>query len=189
MNQMPMLFVSLIFVSLLFGCSSENKRDSNVAAEKENEEKFDTRADEKEAKFVADAIENKYDKMKLAELASAKSTNKMVQDVAQQILNEQSESIVPFQNLANRKGITIPVEEGNESKEKVNELSQQKDSEFDKKWCDEIVSKHEKTIREFELMRDKATDPELKELVTNDLKELRTQLDQLNALEENITKK
>jgi putative membrane protein len=113
----------------------------------------------------------------------------MVQDFAQQLLNEQSESVVAFQNLARKKGITVPVEEGNESKKKVNELSQQQDPEFDKKWCNEIVSKHEKSIREFELMRDKATDPELKELVTNDLKELRTQLDQLNALEKNISKK
>jgi putative membrane protein len=189
MNQMQKLFASMICVSLLFACSGENKRDSNVAAEEQNEEKFDTRADEMEAKFVADAIEKKYDEMKLAELASAKSTNKMVQDVAQQVLNNQSESVVSFQNFARTKGITFPVEEGNESKKKVNELSQQQDADFDKKWCDEIVSKHEKAIRGFESMRDKATDPELKELITSDLKNLRAQLDELNALEKNITKK
>jgi len=189
MNQMRTLFVSVIFVSLVCGCSSENKRDSNVAAKEQNEEKFDTRADEKEAKFVADAVEKKYDEMKLAELASAKSTNKQVQDVAQRLLNEQSESLVAFQNLAREKGITVPVEEGNESKKHVNELSQQHDPEFDKKWCDEIVSKHEKAIREFESMRDKATDPELKELIANDLINLRAQLEELNALEKNIAKR
>ena len=189
MNQMQTLFVLVIFVSLVFGCSSENKRDSNVAAEEQNEETFDTREDEKEAKFVADAIERKYDEMKLAELASAKSTNKMVQDAAQQLLNEQSESVVAFQNLARKKGITFPVEEGNESKKKVNELSEQQDPEFDKKWCDEIVGKHEKAIREFESMRDKTTDAELKELIANDLINLRAQLDELNALEKNIAKK
>ena len=49
-----------------------------------------------------------------------------------------------------------------------------------------LLPQHKKTIREFELMRDKSKDPELKEIITNDLKGLRTHLDRLNSLEENI---
>ena len=186
MKQTQKIFIAVVLISIVSACSRENSRDSNVAAEEKNEQKFDTRAEEKEANFVAGAIEEKYADIKLAELASIKSSNKEVQDVAQQLVKDQSESLTILQNLANKKGIVFPVEEGEETSEKVNELSKQQDPDFDKKWCDEIIATHKKTIREFELMRDKSEDPELKEIITNDLKELRTHLDRLNSLEETI---
>ena len=186
MTQTQRIFITVVLISIVSACSRENSGDSNIAAEEKNEQKFDTRAEEKEANFVADAIEEKYAKIKLAELASIKSSNKEVQEVAQQLVNDQSESLAALQNLASKKGITFPVEEGEEARKKVNELSKQQAPDFDKKWCDEIVAQHEKEIREFELMRDKSKDPELKEIITNDLKELRTHLDSLNRLEENI---
>ena len=186
MKQTQKIFITVVLISIVSACSRENSRDSNVAAEEKNEHKFDTRAEEKEANFVAEAIEKKYADIKLAELASTKSSNKEVQDVAQQLVKDQSESLAILQNLANKKGIVFPAEEGEETSEKVNELSKQQDPDFDKKWCDEIVAKHKKTIREFELMRDKSKDPELKKIITNDLKGLRTHLEKLDSLEENI---
>jgi putative membrane protein len=185
MKQMRNILI-VVFISILAGCSTGNKNDSNAAAEEKNEQKFDTREEEKEADFIADAIEQKYAKIKLAELANTKSSNKEVQDIAQRLVNDQSESLAALQNLASKKGISFPVEEGEETRKKVNELSKHQDPEFDKMWCDEIVAKHEKTIREFELMRDKSKDPELKEIITNDLKELRAELDTLDTLEEKM---
>jgi len=186
MKQICNILIAAFFISCIASCDNAKKDDSNAIAEKKNEKKFDTRAEEKEADFVADAIEDKYAEIKLAELASTKSSNKQVQDVAQQLVNDQTVSLTALQNLANKKGISIPVEEGEDAKKKVNELSEQGDPDFDKKWCDEIASKHEKAIREYELMRDRSTDTELKEIITNDLIVLRAQLDKLNALEEDI---
>ena len=186
MKKIQRAFVGIALITFLIGCGTENKRDTNAIAEEQNEQKFDTRAEEKEANFVAEAIEEKYGDIKLAELASTKSANKRIQDIAQELVNNQSESLVALQDLANRKGITAPVEEGEEAKKRVNELSQHQDPDFDKKWCDEIVANYKKTIREFELMRDKSKDPELKEIITNDLKELRSQLDTLNTLEDHL---
>jgi putative membrane protein len=186
MKQSQKAFIAIALILIFSACSRENSTDSNAAAEEKNEQKFDTRGEEKEANFVADAIEKKYAKIKLAELGSTKSSNKAVQDVAQQLVNGQSQSLAVLQNLASKKGITFPVEEGEEARKKVNELSQQQAPDFDKRWCDEIVAQHEKEIREFELMRDKSKDPELKEIIMNDLKGLRAQLDSINALEEKI---
>lgn len=179
------IFIAAVFISIVSACNTPN-RDSNQVAEEKNEQKFDTRAEEKEANFMAEAIEAKYADIKLAELASTKSSNKEVLKVSQQLVKDQSESLAVFQKLANKKGIVFPVEEGEETRKIVNDLSQQQDPDFDKKWCDEIVVKHKQTIREFELMRDKSKDPELKEIITNDLKEMRVHLDVLDSLEEKI---
>jgi putative membrane protein len=185
MKQAGSIFIAVVFISCLLSCQN-TKNDSNAIAEEKNEKKFDTRAEEKEADFVAGAIEEKYAGIKLAELASTKSSNKHVQDVAQQLVNDQTTSLTAFQNIANKKGISVPVEEGEEAKEKVNKLSKEQDPDFDKKWCDEFVANHEKQIRQYEGMRDRADDTELKEIITNDLIVLRAQLDKLNALEEQI---
>src|SRR5688572_10329696 len=186
MKQTQKIFIAVVLFSIVSACSGKNSGNNNTAAEDKNEQKFDTRAEEKEANFVDEAIEEMYVDIKLAELASTKSSNKEVQNVAQQLVKDQSESPAIMQNLANKKGIVFPIEEGEDTSKKINELSKQQDPDFDKKWCDEIITKHEKTIREFELMRDKSKDPELKEIITNDLKGLRTHLDRLNSLEENI---
>lgn len=186
MKQMQRVFVAVAFISIVSACNPKNNQDSNAVAEEKNEQKFDTRAEEKEANFMAEAIEEKYADIKLAELATTKSSNKEVVDVAQQLVKDQSQSLAVLQNLASKKGIVVPVEEGEETRKIVNDLSKQKDPDFDKKWCDEIVTKHKKTIREFELMRDKSKDQELKEIITNDLKDLRVHLDRLDSLEENI---
>jgi putative membrane protein len=186
MKQVQRIFIAVVFISIVSACGTESKRDSNAAAEEKNKQKFDTRAEEKEANFMAEAIEEKYADIKLAELASTKSSNKEVQDVAQQLVKDQSESLTVLQDLATKKGIVFPVEEGEETRKIVNDLSKQQDPDFDKKWCDEIVAKHKKTIREFELMRDKSEDPELKEIITNDLKDLRVHLHRLDSLEEKI---
>src|SRR5688572_5467978 len=186
MERMQRIFIAVVFISVVSACGTETNRDSNAAAEEKNKQKFDTRAEEKEANFMAEAIEEKYADIKLAELASTKSSNKEVLDVAQQLVKEQTESLAVLKNLASKKGIAVPVEEGEETRKIVNDLSKENDPDFDKKWCDEIVAKHKKTIREFELMRDKSKDPELKEIITNNLKGLRVNLDRLDSLEENI---
>jgi len=186
MKRAQTILIALVLISIVSACGTESNRGSNGAAEEKNKQKFDTRAEEKEANFMAEAIEEKYADIKLAELASTKSSNKEVQDVAQLLVKDQSESLAVLQNLATKKGIVFPVEEGEETRKIVNDLSKQQDPDFDKKWCDEIVSQHKKTIREFELMRDKSEDPELKKIITNDLKGLRSHLDRLDTLGENI---
>ena len=186
MKHTQKIFIVVGLFSIVSACGKVNNEGNDAAVEEKNEQKFDTRAEEKEANFMAEAIEEKYANIKLAELASTKSSNKEVQDVAQQLVEDQSASLAILQNLANKKGIVFPVEEGEETSKKVNELSKQHDPDFDKKWCNEIIATHKKAIRELELMRDKSKDQELKEIITNDLKGLRTHLDRLDSLEEDI---
>ena len=53
MKQTQKIFIAVVIISIVSACSRENSRDKNVAAEEKNEQKFDTRAEEKEANFVA----------------------------------------------------------------------------------------------------------------------------------------
>jgi putative membrane protein len=180
--------IVLLFLTFLIlqGCEYARKQDSHEIAEEKNEKKFDTRADEKEAEFVADAIQANYAEIRLAELASTKSANKEVQATAQELVSDHTNSLAKLQALATKKGISTPANEGESAKEKVNTLAKDDQSDFDKKWCDELVIKHEKTIRDFEAMQKKSDDPELKDFISSTLPELRAHLDKLSSLEKNI---
>ena len=185
MKQVCFIFVTCLF-TFLAGCDSSKKHDSNTRVEEKNEKNFEGKAEIKEANFVADAIEEKYAEIKLAELASIKSSNKEIQDFAQQLVNDHTKALQMLHALANRKGITVPAEEGEKAKEKINDLSKQEDPDFDKKWRDELIARHDKTIREFEAMYDKSDDAELREIISQTLMDLRAQLEKINALEHNI---
>jgi len=175
----------LLFVGLLAlaGCDSQNKNSSYAVAEEENDKKFDRRKEEKEADFVAEAIQDRYAEIKFAELVSTKSSDKKIQDFAQQLVNDQSKVLAELQQLANERSISIPVDEGDAAKQKVNKLFGQDDADFDKKWCRELSGEHKKTIREYERMLDRTDDPRLKNIIEQALISLRTSLSKLEQFE------
>lgn len=186
MKQFQNIVIVLMGMLSLVQCESSHKQDSHEIAEENNEKNFDTRKEEKEAQFVADAIQSNLAEKKLAELASTKSSNKEIQAIAQEMVSDHTSSNSKLQDLATRKGISFPVEEGEEAKEKVNALANEKQPDFDKKWCDALVDKHEKIIRDFESMKEKSGDPELKEIINATLPELRAHLERLTTLEKNM---
>jgi putative membrane protein len=181
-NIAIVIFSSLCFVH----CENSRKPDSHEIAEEKNEETFDTRADEKEAAFVVDAIQQNLAEIKLAELASTKSSNKDVQAIAQKMVSDHANSNERLRNLASRKGITVPVEEGQAAREKVNALAKETQPDFDKKWCHELTRKHEKKIRDFESMLKKSEDVDLQDIIQTTLPNLREHLAKLTALEKNM---
>lgn len=176
------IFSSMCFVQ----CENARKPDSHEIAEEKNQENFDTRSGENEAAFVADAIQQNLAEIKLAELASTKSSNKEVQAIAQQLVSDHASANERLQNFASKKGITVPVEEGEDAREKVNALAKETQPDFDKKWCAELSRKHEKKIRDFESMQTKSEDVDLQEIIKSALPNLREHLAKLTALEKDM---
>jgi putative membrane protein len=179
------LFIGIVF-TVSIGCDTPQQKGSHAEAKEKNKENFDDKVIEKEAHFVANAIEDQYAEIKLAELASTKSSNKEIQDFAQQLVEDHTNALAMFRALAERKGVAVPVDEGEEAKKRVNKLSTHEGQDFDKKWCDEIVSLHKKSIREFESMYDKSRDTELLELINHTLMDLHAQRDRLHSLKDKI---
>jgi putative membrane protein len=185
MKSVSNIFLFIAISAFMFGCETSRKDSSDIAEEK-NKNNFSTRADENEAAFVADAIECSYAEIKLAELANTKSSNKKVQEVAQELVGDRTTSLKNLQSLAAAKGISIPVEEGEESKRKVNDLIKSDEPDFDKKWCDLLVDRHKKTIRDYESMQRKSDDTELNDIIVRALPKLRDQLNKLSNIEKEM---
>jgi putative membrane protein len=183
MKRILLLLIFGFLAALFEGCDPRTGAASHDMSEEHNEENSDTKTKERLAEFLASAVESKYADLKLAELASIKSDNSEIQNFAQSLANDHTNTLTELQALADKKGIRVPVEEGEDTKEKINKLSKEKNSDFDKKWCNELIAKHKKAIREFELMSDRSDDPQLQEVINRSLIDLRAKLEKLNALE------
>jgi putative membrane protein len=193
---MKRIFRLLTLVSLvsMLACN-EAKRDANdggdnedskEVAEDANDEKFEDADDEKDADFVANTVAANYGEIKFAQLANQNSSNAEVKQVANMLITEHTKSLGELKTLAQTKAITVPVEEDDEARRKTERFSDEAGKDFDKKWCREMIDRHEETINKFEKRLDKTEDAELKAWINQTLPHLRMHLDKLNACHDKI---
>jgi putative membrane protein len=165
----------------------EKEKDSNEAAEESNDAKFDNKKDEKDAEFVAETVAGNHAEIQLAQLATQKSNNAQVKEVAKMLEADHSKLLTELEALASTKAISVPSEPEDKAKKTIEDLTKETDvKEFNKDWCKEMVDKHEKTIKNFEDRADKTEDADLKIWITQTLPQLRTHLDKVKACEESI---
>jgi putative membrane protein len=184
---MKRIFRILTLVSLvsMLACNEARREngneDSKEVAEEANDEKFEDNDDEKDADFVANTVAANYGEIKFAGLANQNSSNAEVKQVAAMLVTEHTKTLNELKTLAQAKAITIPVEEDDEARRKTERFSDEAGKDFDKKWCREMIDRHEESINKFEKRLDKTEDAELKAWINTTLPHLRMHLDKLNA--------
>ena len=171
----------------LYACNDSRKEaDSNDIAEEANDRKFKDNQSEQDAKFVEEVVASNYAEIKLAELGKQRSRNSDVKEMAQMLLTDHSNSLNELKTLAQAKGISVPVEENDDAKKKIENFTDESGKDFDNKWCGEMIDQHEENINQFEKRLDKTEDPELKTWIGKTLSVLRIHKDKLKACNERI---
>jgi putative membrane protein len=167
--------------------TEERAENSEDIAEDANDDKFDTKDVKNDAEFVAEQVAANMAEVKLAKLASEKSTLPEIKKVAKMLEAEHTKSLEELKQLASAKSITVPVEADKESIETMQDLRDEKDIEnFNEEWCKEMVDNHEKTIEVFEDKLENTEDAELKSWISQTLPSLRSHLDDLKACHEKL---
>lgn len=192
MTQIKKILLAGAAMSILsFGivsCDSPATHDDDKSAEKvaedKNDDKFTTKTSEKDAQFVVDAVAGNLTEIKYAALAQQKSTNAKVKSVAAELEKAHTSMLGELKSLAATKAISIPTEEPDAAKKDLADLSD--DKNFDKKWCKDMVDKHEKTISRLEEEANETSDPEIKNWIANALPAVRTHLDDLKKCHDSI---
>jgi putative membrane protein len=200
---MRKLFVKIPFVMLMvLGIACQNERSKEQAeadeqteeraektqdiAEDANDDKFDKEV-KNDADFVAEQVAASYAEVKLAKLASERSSVPEIKKVAQMLEADHSKSLKELQTLASAKSITVPIDADKDAIKTVEDLRDEKDAnDFNEEWCKEMVDHHEKTIDTFEDKLEKTEDPELKTWISQTLPGLRSHLDQLKACHDKL---
>lgn len=177
--------IAFLVLVACIGCDSNKKESSEIAREK-NKENFETWEAKKEADFIVDAISEHYASIRFAQLAMNKSANADIREVAATIEIDEATELKKFTGFANKKGISVPLEEDKSARDKLNELANHERREFDEKWCKDLTKRSERDIQSFESMWEKTADNELKDLINESLPEMRTHLVRLRSCQEKL---
>ena len=173
------LAILSIVLAGFVSCNS-SKDESKTQAEDANEQKFD-KAAEKDAQFVVDQVAGNYAEVKLAQLAQQKSTNTEIKSIAAMLESDHTAVLNDLKSFATKKNISIPAEESQDAKDKIQKLNEEQVAAFDKKWCDELMAKHEKGIKTYEDASTNLEDPELKSWAANLVPKLKMHHEKLEA--------
>lgn len=176
------LAAMVISTSLFISCSeSANKeQESKEVAKEMNEDKFEGKANEKDAQFVVDATSASFDEVSIADVALNKSSNEDIKKLAQMLKDDHSAMITDLNAVASKKMITVPSVASAGAGEAAKKLTDTDMKNFDKAWLNKVEEMHEKSVRKYEDASSNATDAEIKSWFSATLPKIKGHLDMIN---------
>lgn len=132
-------------------------------------------------KFVDDMVESNYAEIKMATLAQEKSTNTEVKQVAKQLESDHSAALSKLKQIAESRSLTVPGAETDKARNQVERFSEKKAEKFDKDWCQEMMDKHDASIKKLEKAQNDVSDAALKSWINETLPVIRSHHDKLMA--------
>jgi putative membrane protein len=123
--------------------------------------------------------------VKMAEMATTKSSQPEVEELAAMIVKDHTTANMELAAIAKSKGVEIPPTDGKEHR-KHGELSSGTGHDFDTAFLKAMDKCHEKDINLFESSRKNLQDPELKAFVTKTLPVLREHAKQVESVRKSL---
>ena len=188
-----LLFAVAAGIAFAPACTNNKTNDDKVAddpkeaAEDHNDAKFTTNNSEKDAQFLVDAAEVNLAEVNMGKLAATQGMTKEVRDLGDMMTREHQKAYDDLTALAKKKSITIPAALSDDMQKKYNTLSEKRGSDFDKDFCDAMVSGHKDAIDKFERASKESTDPDIQTWASNMLPSLRTHLDHSMSAQEKVS--
>lgn len=171
---------------LLTACNTEEKKteESKEVAEEVNEEKFNSKASEKDAQFVVDATSASFDEIRIADVALAKSKNAEIKKIAQQLKDEHSAMITELNTVASKSSITVPAVASDDASKWATRLMDTDQKDFDKRWLEKVEEMHEASVKKYEDATNNTADSSIKVWAGSRLLKIRSHLDMINKTQD-----
>lgn len=180
-------FFILITLSLsLFSCNKTQRgidSNRNEAAAGSNTDKFNNEK-RRDAEFVYDVVETNYNEIKLAELGNQKSRTPAIKNMAVMLQDDHTSSLNDLKVLAQAKAISLPVEEPEDARRKIEDLAEESGKDFDEEWCIAMMELHDESIKKFERRLEDTEDADLQAFINKTLPVLRSHYESLKAFKE-----
>jgi putative membrane protein len=129
-----------------------------------------------ERQFIMDAARGSMVEVQLGNLAAQKASGNEVKQFGEQLATSHSQLGQKLQQLASNLNITLPQDLDTEQRNLVSSLEKLSGKAFDREFVKAMVNDHVKDISEFERAASQATNPEIKQFVSEALPTLREHL-------------
>ncbi len=174
-------------VAILAMSACQQPKESKEIAEQKNKEKFENKADEKDAQFVVETTNTLHTLIALADVALEKNSPRAVA-TAKNVKPEFQNLLDEVEAYASAHVISIPSEATERSTDHVRKLLDEKPSTFDTKWCNEIRDTNRDLIREMESYGSNTNDLNIKTWLNSALPHVRNVQDKLVDFENRLSK-
>jgi len=173
---------------MLLGACAAKKEDSKDEAEEQNDaalKKSDTKED---AEWAVEVADGGMLEVKVAELAQTNSKSADVKSFAAMMIKDHTAANSELKTLATQKGITLPMDLSNSSRDTYDDLSKKTGNDFDDAYTDLMVKDHKKTVDAFKKEADKGNDPDIKSWASGKIATLEHHLEMAKQTDEKADK-
>jgi putative membrane protein len=182
---MKTIKLSAIAVALLAftACQEAGQKteDPSEVAENSNEAKMDNSDSLKNADYMVSAASGNLAEVELAKTATTKSKDSEIKKIAADLVTAHQGLYGEVKSLATSKGVTVPESADEDASKKAKDLLDTKAADFDKKWVDELIDKHEATVKKYEDVAANTSDADLRAWVTATIPKVKDHLMMLQA--------
>jgi putative membrane protein len=126
--------------------------------------------------FMTNVAQGSMAEVSLGQLASSKTANADVKAFADRMVTDHTKLNDDLKQLAQTKGVILPADVDQASKDAADKLSKKSGKDFDKSYIGDMVAGHEKVVAAFEKEAKDGKDPDLKTWVTNSLPTIKDHL-------------
>lgn len=190
-NVFSKMLLGAAMVTLSLGTVSckDDKNDPAEVAEEQNEEKFDDNDNkEEDSEFLVEAAEINMMEIELGKLAQQKAMNADVKEYGRMMESEHMKASDETKKLAESMNVSLPMATGEDTKEAMEDLNDEKGIDFDKKYISMMIDGHKEAIDEMEEASENASSEEIRMWAANMLPSLRQHLDKAKSIEEMLEK-
>ncbi|MEP7075811.1 MAG: DUF4142 domain-containing protein, partial [Acidobacteriota bacterium] len=133
--------------------------------------------------FIKNAAIGGMSEVELGKLAASKATNAEVKKFGQMMVIDHTKANTELKALAAKKNFPIATETDSSHKSTLTTLQGKSGADFDKDYVDDMVSDHEKDVKEFQDKAQNAKDPDVKAFAAKTLPTLQKHLDAIKAIQ------
>jgi putative membrane protein len=138
--------------------------------------------------FVAKAAAGGLAEVQLGQLATQKASNPDVKAFGQQMVDDHSKANDKLQDIASRKGVTLPNTMDSKDQATYDRLSALNGADFDRAYMADMVKDHRVDIAEFAKEANSGSDSDLKSFASKTLPTLRHHLELAQSAESKVNK-
>ncbi len=138
------------------------------------------------SEFLTEAASAGIMEVELGKLAQEKSQNAKVKEFGAMMVDHHGKANDELKQLAMSKNVSLPEVPLPKHQDKINELKEKSEADFDKAYVDMMVSDHKDDINDFEDVTDNDEDPDVKAFAVKTLPVLRSHLQSIQQIHDSM---
>lgn len=175
------------------GCNSN--KDSKETADSLNQVKDTTSnvaatggiaVGEEDAEFTTKAAVGGMAEVEAGKIALAKTSNAKIKEFADMMVNDHGKANEELMTIANTKNITVPAVLDDEHQKMVTDLNGLAGSDFDKKYVNDMIDGHKKTLDLMEKQAKDGKDADLKAFAAKTAPVVKAHLDMIQKIKDGM---